>query len=61
MKRIEDLINEGSSKMKLWDKIDELKEALGADKLIDEIGQGLSDDALEEVLKYICKNYDIHW
>ena len=61
MKRIEDLINEGSSDMKLWDKIDELKEELGADKLLDEICQGLSDDALKEVLKFICKNYDIHW
>ena len=62
MKRIEDyLIIEGSSDMKLWDKIDELKEELGADKLLDEICQGLSDDALEKVLKFICKNYDIHW
>lgn len=61
MKRIEDLINEGSSNMKLWDKIDELKEELGADKLLDEICQSLSDDALEESLKFICKNYDIHW
>lgn len=61
MKRIEDLINEGSSNIKLWKKIDEIKDELGADKLLDEICRSLSDDALEEALKFICKNYDIDW
>lgn len=61
MKTINDIINEGSSNMKLWDKIDELKEELGADKVLDEICQGLSDDDLENVLKFVCKNYEIKW
>ena len=61
MKRIEDLINEGSSNMKLWDKIDELKEELGADKLIEELCRAISDDELEKTLKFIYKAYDINW
>jgi len=61
MKTIKEIINEGSSNMKLWDKIDELKEELGADKVLDEICQGLSDDDLENVLKFVCKNYEIKW
>ena len=61
MKTIKEIISEGSLNMKLWDKIDELKEELGADKVLDEICQGLSDDDLENVLKFVCKNYEIKW
>lgn len=61
MKSIQDIIKEGSSNMKLWDKLDELKEELGAEKLLEEICQGISDDEFENVLKYICKNYEIKW
>ena len=52
-------VNEGVSNMKLWETIDELKETLGADKLVDELCQSMSDDELEKNLKFICKNYEV--
>lgn len=58
MKTIQDIISEGISN-KLWDKIDEMKEVMGADKLLEELCRCLSDDELEKQLKYICKAYEI--
>ena len=55
----EEKISEASSNSKLWDKIDELKEELGAEKLLEEFCHSMSDDELEQNLKWICKNYDI--
>ena len=59
MKSIKDIVNEGSSNMKLWDAIDDIKDVLGADKFIDELCQAMSDDDLEENLKFIAKNNEI--
>ena len=59
MKSIEDIINEGSSLMKLWDAIDEIKEVLGANKFLEELCRAMSDDELEKNLKFIAKNYEI--
>lgn len=59
MKSIKDIVNEGSSNMKLWNAIDDIKDVLGADKFIDELCQAISDDDLEEKLKFIAKNNEI--
>ena len=59
MKSIQDIVNEGSSNMKLWDAIDKIKDTLGSDKFIDELCQAMSDDELEKNLKFIAKNYEI--
>lgn len=59
MKSIHDIINEGSSNMKLWDAIDDIKDSLGADKFVDELCQAMSDDELEKIIKFIAKNYEI--
>ena len=59
MKSIKDIVNEGSSNMKLWNAIDDIKDVLGADKFIDELCRAMSDDELEENLKFIAKNNKI--
>ena len=59
MKTINDIIKEGISNDKLWDKLDKLKKELGAEQLLDEICKGISDDEFGRVLKYICDNYNI--
>ena len=59
MKTIQDIVNEGSSNMKLWDQLDTLKEALGVDKLLDELCQAMSDDELEKNIKFIARNYEV--
>ena len=59
MKSIQDIVNEGSSNMKLWDAVDKIKDELGADKFVDELCQAMSDDELEENLKFIARNYEI--
>lgn len=59
MKSIHDIINEGSSNMKLWDAIDDIKDVLGADKFVDELCQAMSDDELEKIIKFIAKNYEV--
>lgn len=59
MKSIEEIINEGNSDKKLWDAVDEIKEALGADKFLDELCRAMSDDDLKEYLQFIAKNYEI--
>ena len=62
MKNLKELlIKEGSSDMKLWDKIDELKEQIGSDQLVDDLCQAMSDDELKKNLQFICRNYDIKW
>lgn len=59
MKSIQDIVNEGSSNMKLWDAVDKIKDELGADKFVDELCQAMSDDELEKNLKFIARNYEI--
>lgn len=59
MKSIHDIINEGSSNMKLWNAIDDIKDVLGADKFVDELCQAMSDDELEKIIKFIAKNYEV--
>jgi len=59
MKSINDIIKEGVSNNKLWDKLDKLKEELGAEQLLNEICRCLSDKEFESVLKYICNNNNI--
>lgn len=59
MKTIQEIINEGSSNMKLWDTIDACREALGDEEFINALCQAMSDDELEENLKFICRNYEI--
>lgn len=59
MKTIQEIINEGSSNMKLWDTIDACREELGDEEFINVLCQAMSDDELEEKLKFICRNYEI--
>ena len=59
MKSIQDIVNEGSSNMKLWDAVDKIKDELGADKFVDELCRAMSDDDLAEKLKFIARNYEI--
>jgi len=60
MKSIQEIIKEGTSDIKLWDALDKLKEALGAEKLIDELCKAMSDDDLKQCLKFIAKNNEIN-
>lgn len=61
MKHLKDrLVREGSSDKKLWDAIDKLKEAVGADQLLDDLCQAMSDDELRDNLKFIIRNYDMN-
>jgi len=52
-------INEGTSNMKLWDAIDDLKEILGPDEVIDQMCRAMSDDDLEDTLKFIIRMNDL--
>lgn len=45
-------------KGELYDKMDELKELLGADKLLLELAKAMSSDELFEYLEYIDRMYD---
>ena len=60
MKSITDIINEGNLDMKLWNAVDKIKDELGAEKFLNELCQGMSDDTLKDLLKFIAKNYEIN-
>ena len=60
MKSIEEIINEGTSDMKPWDVIEEIKDTIGAEKFLEELCRAMSDDELKKNLKFIARNYEIN-
>ena len=46
-------------KKELFGIFSEMKQELGEKSLLDELFDALSDDALDETLKYIADNYDL--
>lgn len=60
MKSIEEIIKEGTSNMKLWDAIDEIKDSIGAEEFLEALCRAMSDDELEKNLKFIARNYEIN-
>lgn len=61
MKHLKDsLIKEGMSKEKLYDIVDKMKDAIGADEVLDALCQALSDKELEENLRWIDRTQDLN-
>jgi hypothetical protein len=52
-------VDEGISDQKLWKAIDKLKEILGAEELVDQICQAMSDDDLKDTLEFIIRMNDL--
>ena len=42
----------------LWEVIENLKDSLGAEQLLDALCMSLDSDTLEEHLRYIDRNYE---
>lgn len=42
-----------------WEKMDELKSAMGADALLDDLINALCDDELQDLADFIARNNDI--
>ena len=67
MKHLKELVQEAQNinvvehldNKALWSKFDEIKDALGADSLLDALAQALSTDDLEENLRYIDRVHDL--
>lgn len=53
-------VDEGTSDQKLWKAIDKLKEILGAEELVDQLCQAMSDDDLKDNLKFIVRMNDLN-
>ena len=46
-------------KAELLEKLDEMKDFLGADRMLDALAKSLSADVLEDHLRYINRCYEI--
>lgn len=53
-------VNERLSSDQIWKAFEQMKEAMGAEALLNELAQALSIDALEENLKFIDRNNELH-
>ena len=53
------MVSEHMSQSKVWDILDEMKELLGADSLLDQLCQAMSTDDLEDNLRYIDRMNDL--
>ena len=58
-KLIKETINEESFAKGGWNELMNLKETLGADKLIDEIGNYLDSAELKEMVEFIGDNWGV--
>jgi hypothetical protein len=47
------------NKTKLFEKLDEMKQLMGTENLLDEICQGLSSDELYAALEYTSRMHDL--
>lgn len=53
------VVNEGSGDSKVVKAYEQLKEILGAEKLLDDIFEALSEDVLKETFEHIAKMHDL--
>lgn len=53
-------VNERLSSEQIWDAFEKMKDAIGAEALLNELAQALSIDELESNLKFIDKNNELH-
>lgn len=53
-------VNERLSSEQIWDAFEKMKDAMGAEALLNELAQALSVDELESNLKFIDKNNELH-
>lgn len=53
-------VNERLSSEQIWDAFEKMKDAMGAEALLNELAQALSIDELESNLKFIDKNNELH-
>lgn len=45
--------------MTAWEKLENLTEQLGAEKVLDEVARALTTDKLNETLDFIARNWDV--
>ena len=53
------MVNEGTTDSDVIDKWQEVKDSLGASKMVDVIFNYLSSDQIEEILGYFNEDYDL--
>ena len=53
-------VNERLSSDQIWKAFEQMKDAMGAESLLDELAQALSTDQLEENLRFIDRNNDLN-
>lgn len=53
-------VNERLSSDQIWKAFEQMKDAMGAESLLDELAQALSVDQLEENLRFIDRNNDLN-
>lgn len=53
-------VNERLSSDQVWKAFEQMKDAMGAESLLDELAQALSTDQLEENLRFIDRNNDLN-
>jgi len=53
-------VNERLSSDQVWKAFEQMKDAMGAESLLDELAQALSVDQLEENLRFIDRNNDLN-
>lgn len=53
------VVNEGSANSKVVKAYEQLKEILGAEKLLDDVFEALSEDTIKETLEHIIKMHDL--
>ena len=53
-------VNERLSSDQVWKAFEQMKDAMGAESLLDELAQALSADQLEENLRFIDRNNDLN-
>ena len=53
-------VNEKLSSDQVWKAFEQMKDAMGAESLLDELAQALSTDQLEENLRFIDRNNDLN-